>query len=183
MVRKAKSIPKKNTKRHGYRPHTARVAASVLESLFYPPAICPLQLRDSGTQPSNPLFLPLITQRGATAMKRLAAAIGLVALSPAAFAGCFGTGSFKTCTDNSGNSYNIQRFGNTTNVQGFNSSTGSSWNQHSTTIGNTTFHNGTSASGNSWNGTSQRIGDTVINSGTDSRGNAYHSTCNSYGCY
>jgi hypothetical protein len=116
-------------------------------------------------------------------MKRLAAAIGLVALSPAAFAGCFGTGSFKTCTDNSGNSYNVQRYGNTTNVQGFNSGTGSSWNQRSTTIGNTTFHNGTSASGNSWNGTTQRIGNTVINSGTDSRGNVYRSTCNSYGCY
>lgn len=116
-------------------------------------------------------------------MKRFAAVLVLIALSPAAFAGCYGTGTFKTCTDNSGNTYNVQRFGNTTNVQGFNAGNGSSWNQHSTTIGNTTFHNGTSANGNSWNGTSQQIGNTVINSGVDSRGNAYRSTCNSYGCY
>lgn len=102
--------------------------------------------------------------------------------APAAFAACVGSGSFQTCTDGSGNHYNVNRFGNMTSVQGYNSNTGSSWNQHSTTLGNTTFHNGTSADGGSWNGTSTRIGNTIFNSGTDSDGNPYSSTCSQYGC-
>lgn len=117
-------------------------------------------------------------------MKRPFLALVLLACaSPAAFAQCFGSGSFQTCSDPSGNTYNVQRFGNTTNVQGYNPSTGSSWSQNSNTMGNTTFHNGTSASGDSWNGTSTRIGGTTFNSGTDSGGNHYQSTCNRYGCY
>lgn len=64
------------------------------------------------------------------------------------WAGCFGSDSFQTCNDNSGNSYNVQRFGNTTNVQGHNSSTGSSWNQNSTRMGNQTTTRRQDADGN-----------------------------------
>ena len=107
----------------------------------------------------------------------------LVMLCGVAKASCFGSDSFQTCTDNSGNNYSVQRFGNQTYMNGSNSSTGSTWSQNSTTIGNTTFHNGTSADGGSWNGTSTRIGSTSFYNGTDSDGNSYIRTCNQFGCY
>jgi hypothetical protein len=81
----------------------------------------------------------------------LAAVIALAASS--AHAGCFGSSSFQTCNDNSGNSYTINRFGNTTMMQGHNSRTGSNWSQQSTTFGNTTMHSGQDAAGDSWNST------------------------------
>ena len=57
-----------------------------------------------------------------------------LAASVAASAGCFGSDNFKTCTDDNGNTYNVQRYGNTTSIQGSNPGTGSQWNQTSTTI-------------------------------------------------
>lgn len=102
--------------------------------------------------------------------------------APIASAGCVGSGSYQTCSDSSGNNYNVQRYGNTTNVQGYNSNTGSTWNQRSTNIGNTTYHNGTSANGNNWSGRSTHIGGTTFNSGIDSSGKPYSSTCNQFGC-
>lgn len=104
------------------------------------------------------------------------------AFSMSAQAACYGTGSYQTCTDNSGNSYNVSRYGNQTQVNGYNAGTGSSWSQNSTTVGNTTFHNGTAANGNSWNGTTQSYGGITTHSGTDSRGNYYNKTCTAYGC-
>lgn len=115
-------------------------------------------------------------------MKRLIAAV--LAIAPlGVFAQCFGPANMQTCTDNSGNTYNIQRFGNQTMMQGYNPSTGSNWNQNSTTIGNTTFHNGTAADGGSWNGTSTRIGNSTFYNGTNSKGQPYSATCNQFGCY
>lgn len=117
--------------------------------------------------------------------KLLLAAIAALAFSGSALAqsNCYGSGSYQTCYDTqSGNNYNIQRYGNTTSVQGSNAQTGSTWNQTSNTIGNTTYHNGQSSSGNSWNGTSTQINGTTYNQGTDSRGNPYSSTCNQFGC-
>jgi len=81
----------------------------------------------------------------------LAFGFGLIA-SPAS-ATCIGTDAFSTCFDNSGNSYNVQRFGNQTFMNGTNSGTGSTWSQHSTTVGNTTIHEG-QTNGNEWNMTS-----------------------------
>lgn len=115
-------------------------------------------------------------------MKKIIASVTLLIATSSAFATCVGTDSYQTCTDDSGNTYEVQRIGNTTNVQGYNPNTGSSWDQQSTTIGNTTFHSGTSADGGSWNGTSTRIGNTTFNEGIDSDGNPYSSTCNQYGC-
>lgn len=43
-------------------------------------------------------------------------------------ANCFGTERFKTCYDDSGNTYNVQNFGNSTFVQGTNAQ-GESWMQ------------------------------------------------------
>lgn len=115
-------------------------------------------------------------------MKRPLAIVALSLAASSAFAGCFGTGASKSCMDDSGNTYNVQRFGNNTHLDGY-SANGSHWSQDSSTIGNTTYHNGYSADGDSWNGTSTRIGDSTFHSGTDSDGNYYQSTCNSYGCY
>lgn len=116
-------------------------------------------------------------------MKQILAGLALCfAAATPALAACYGSDSFSTCTDNAGNTYNVQRYGNTTNVQGYGAN-GSTWNQTSNTIGNTTYHNGTAADGGNWNGTSTRIGGTTYNSGTDSDGNAYRSTCNQFGCY
>lgn len=104
------------------------------------------------------------------------AATAALAAAPSAIAGCTGTGSFQTCYDaQSGNNYSVQRFGNTTTIQGFNSNTGSSWNQTSQQIGNTTLHNGMSSDGSPWSGSSQRIGNQTYHQGIDSSGEPYNS--------
>ena len=106
-----------------------------------------------------------------------------IAVASASFANatCFGSANMYTCNDASGNSYNVQKYGNTTNVQGYNSGTGSSWNQTSNTMGNTTFING-STNGNSWNQTIQTMPGMTTYSGTDSRGNSFNKTCTAFGC-
>ncbi len=106
---------------------------------------------------------------------------GLMLISTATFASCYGSGSFYTCNDASGNSYNVQKYGNTTNMQGYNASTGSNWSQNSQTIGNTTYINGNS-NGNGWNQTIQTMPGMTTYSGTDSRGNSFYRTCTAYGC-
>ena len=103
-------------------------------------------------------------------------------LAGAAQAACYGTGAYQTCMDNSGNTYNVQRYGNTTQVQGTNSATGSSWNQTSQTYGNTTYQSGNASNGNSWNQTIQTMPGMTTHSGTDSRGNSFYKTCTAYGC-
>lgn len=108
----------------------------------------------------------------------------LLLASSSMYASCYGTGNIYTCNDNSGNSYNVQKFGNTTQVQGYNPNTGSSWNQTSQTYGNTTYSNGTASNGNMWNQTTIRngsVGTTTF--GTDSEGNAFNKSCNQFGCY
>lgn len=114
-------------------------------------------------------------------MKKLIIALTIAFAAPSAFASCFGTDGFKTCTDQSGNTYNVQKFGNSTHVTGHNPN-GSTWNQNSTTFGNTTYHNGTAANGNSWSGTSQTFGGTTYNNGINSNGKPYSSTCTEFGC-
>ncbi len=108
-------------------------------------------------------------------------AILMSATAAQAQSNCVGTGSFRTCYDSSGNNYSVQEIGSTTYTQGNNSRTGSSWNQTSQTIGNTTFHNGTAANGNSWNGTTTNLGNMSITSGTDSRGQSFTKTCDKFG--
>lgn len=99
-------------------------------------------------------------------------------------AACYGSGNFKSCYDNSGNSYTVQKFGNQTVTNGYNSSTGSSWSQNSSTYGNTTYQNGTSSTGGSWNQTIQDFGNgSTYRSGSDSQGNSFSQSCNSFGCY
>ena len=109
-------------------------------------------------------------------MKHITIAAVLLASAISAQATCYGSGAFRTCSDNSGNNYTVQQYGNTTVTQGTNANTGSNWNQTSNTYGNTTYHNGTSASGGTWNGTSTTYGNTTYHNGTDSRGRPYSST-------
>ncbi|WP_174863261.1 hypothetical protein [Comamonas jiangduensis] len=108
--------------------------------------------------------------------------IALFTAASSVHASCFGGDTYKTCTDNSGNSYSVQKYGNSTYVQGMNAQ-GESWSQQSQTYGNTTYHNGTAKDGNSWNGTTSTFGGTTVHQGTDSRGNGYYKSCNQYGCY
>lgn len=86
---------------------------------------------------------------------------------------CFGSDSFKTCTDASGNSYTISKFGNSTLLQGNNARTGSSWSQQSYTYGNTTQTYGQSADGDSWNMTQFASPSGTQYFGTDSDGNSF----------
>jgi hypothetical protein len=72
--------------------------------------------------------------------------------------------------------------GNTPIMNGYDSQTGSSWSQNSTTIGNTTIHNGM-MNGNSWNSTDTQIGNMKGIYGTDSRGNSFSRTCGPLGCF
>ena len=116
---------------------------------------------------------------------RTLATIVFILISQASYADCYGSGTFKNCYDReTGNNYTIQKYGNQTHMEGRNRSTGSRWSQDSTTIGNTTFHNGRAANGNRWNSTETRIGNQTMYSGKDSRGNRFNKTCNGNGyCY
>ena len=107
--------------------------------------------------------------------------VGLGWTAPAS-AACFGSAAYSTCTDDSGNSYSIQRFGNQTFMNGSNAAAGSNWSEHSMTLGNTTYIDGKAANGNSWNETEQHLGNTETYSGTDSNGNSFFRTCGPGGC-
>lgn len=115
-------------------------------------------------------------------MKTALIATVLTLASLTASAGCVGTGSFKRCTDASGNSYTVNQFGNTTQLNGYNAETGSNWNQTTRQMGNTTYHNGTASNGNMWNGTTTTYGNTTVHQGMDSNGNFYRKSCNQFGC-
>lgn len=111
-------------------------------------------------------------------------AVGLgLAFTGSVNAACYGSGSYQDCYDDNGNSYTVNRYGNSTELNGYNAQTGSTWNQHSETIGNTTYHTGTASNGNSWNMTQEKIGNETFISGTDSEGNSFTKTCDKYGCY
>jgi hypothetical protein len=107
----------------------------------------------------------------------------VAAFSPSAQAYCSGSGSYYTCNDASGNNYNVSKFGNQTQVHGYNYNTGNTWSQNSSTVGNTTYHNGIVGNGNAWSGTTQTYGNTTTHSGIDSQGNYYLKTCGPLGCF
>lgn len=86
-------------------------------------------------------------------MKLVATAAIILLAASQAYAGCFGSKSFSTCQDDSGNNYTISRFGNSTHMDGYNSRTGSNWSQDSYSFGKTTNHYGRDADGNSWSTT------------------------------
>ena len=114
--------------------------------------------------------------------KYVIAAVVFVAFS--AQAACYGTGAFRTCTDDNGNNYTVNRSGNATYVDGSNSQTGSTWNQQSYRSGNTTSTYGTASDGSSWNAqTYKSPGGGSTTYGTDSKGNSFVQTCNRFGCY
>jgi hypothetical protein len=115
-------------------------------------------------------------------MKKLFLSALVTLLGGFANAACFGTGALRTCTDDSGNSYNVQKFGNSTNVQGFNANTGSQWSQNSQTLGNTTYIQGNS-NGRNWNETIQTMPGMTTYSGTDSMGRSFTKVCTAAGCF
>ena len=115
-------------------------------------------------------------------MKKILIATIMFTAAVAANATCFGSRAYQTCSDNSGNTYTVQRYGNTTTVQGSNAQTGSNWNQTSNTFGNTTITNGSAADGSHWNSTTTSSRGMTQQYGTDSRGNSFSRTCTQFGC-
>ncbi len=113
----------------------------------------------------------------------LCGALVVMAGSATAQASCFGTGTLRTCTDTSGNTYQTSRIGNSTFTNGFNAQNGTTWNQQSTRVGNTTMINGTAADGRSWNATINNTGSMRMITGTDSRGRGFTRTCTANGCF
>lgn len=111
----------------------------------------------------------------------LLASILLSAIS--AQAACYGTGSYRTCTDDSGNSYTVNKLGNSTYVQGTNPNTGSTWTQETHRSGTSSNTYGRDSEGNTWNSNTYRSGSTTNTYGTDSNGNSFSRTCNQFGCY
>ena len=109
-------------------------------------------------------------------MKLLLILCTTLAMTGAANAACVGTGTYKSCTDASGNHYTVNKFGNQTVVNGSNSNTGNTWSQTSTHMGDMTITNGRAADGKTWHSTSHRLGDMVIQNGTDSDGEPFHNT-------
>ena len=107
----------------------------------------------------------------------------LLFFSGAASAECIGSGSLKTCYDDSGNTYTVQKFGNSTYVDGQNARTGSTWSQHSQKLGNSTYTTGRDTDGNSWDSTATKMGSSTVINGTDSEGDSFSVICNEYGCY
>lgn len=116
-------------------------------------------------------------------MKRLGLACALALLATTAHAECYGSETFQTCTDGSGNTYNVTRFGNVTTMQGYNSNTGSQWSQNTYDYGNLTMHNGIDADGNSWNMNQQSLGGQTFFNGIDSSGQSFSGLCGPLGCY
>ncbi|MEF2549527.1 hypothetical protein VQ045_20580 [Aurantimonas sp. E1-2-R+4] len=105
----------------------------------------------------------------------------LLAAAPAS-AACFGSNTFSTCTDDSGNSYTTNRYGNMSTTNGT-SASGNTWSQTTTDLGSTSITNGVAADGNSWNMTQQNLGGGYRSyNGTDSDGNSFSGTCGPYGC-
>ncbi len=101
-----------------------------------------------------------------------------------ASADCYGTDTFKTCYDDSGNTYTVQNMGNSTFVQGTNAQ-GESWTQDTYRTDSMSQTYGTDADGNLWNSTSQSLyGGGSMTYGTDSNGDAFSTFCDSFGnCY
>lgn len=115
-------------------------------------------------------------------MKKLILPAIIFTTAMAANAACYGSGAYRTCSDESGNTYNVQRYGNTTNVKGYNAQDGNHWNQSSQTFGNTTITNGTAANGSHWNSTTISSPGITQQFGTDSHGKSFSKTCTQYGC-
>lgn len=101
----------------------------------------------------------------------------------AANAACYGTGTYQTCTDGSGNSYSVNRIGSNTYMEGQNPGTGSRWSQETQRIGNQSFTTGRDADGNTWNSTTYRTPGGSTTYGTDSNGRSFSRTCNQFGCF
>jgi len=72
------------------------------------------------------------------ALMKHAVLVGIAALfiSGNAAATCYGSSTYRTCTDASGNSYTTQKIGNSIYTYGYNAQTGSSWSQSTQRIGN-----------------------------------------------
>lgn len=111
------------------------------------------------------------------------AAFSLLVFPLAVSAACVGSPGFQTCTDQSGNNYQVHRFGGSTSVYGSNPNTGSSWSQQSHSTGNMSSTYGNASNGQSWNSTTVTSPGMVQQFGTDSKGRSFSRTCTAAGCF
>jgi hypothetical protein len=110
----------------------------------------------------------------------LALIASLFSITASAQAACFGSDSFQTCNDSSGNNYTVNRMGNYTHMYGNNAYTGSQWSETTNTLGNTTYYNG-QTNGRPWNMIQQNYGGVQTYSGTNSAGQYFYHTCTQFG--
>ena len=110
-------------------------------------------------------------------------ALALVLAAPSAFAACYGSGAYRTCTDSSGNTYSTSRSSSSSYTNGYNSRTGSSWGQQTYRSGGSSTTYGTDKRGRSYTNSVNRSGGTTTYSGTNSKGKSYYKTCTSLGCF
>lgn len=116
-------------------------------------------------------FGPLISKENCGMKALLVAIFSITVIIPnSSFAACFGTTSYYSCYDSSGNSYSVNKSGGNTYMNGYNSQTGSSWNQNTYRYGNTSNTYGTDSRGNSWHSYTTPYG----TQGTDSRGRSFY---------
>lgn len=106
----------------------------------------------------------------------------LLSVSTAATAQCIGTDSMSSCTDDSGNTYDVTRYGNTTHVEG-RARNGGSWSQDTTHIGNQTNTTGRASNGNTWDETRTEYGNGNYSvSGKNANGEYFSKNCSQFGC-
>lgn len=110
----------------------------------------------------------------------LALTVAILGVPLVARAACIGSDTLATCTDDSGNTYTVNRMGDTTMVNGSNPD-GSTWSQTSQTMGNMTVTNG-ETNGQPWNMTQQNLGGMTTYSGTNAAGQPFNHTCTAFGC-
>lgn len=88
-------------------------------------------------------------------MRALLIAVLAVAAGPA-FASCYGTGAYQSCTNTDGTSGFSS--GGTTVMNGYDARSGTSWSGTASTYGNTTAYQGMSSDGTTWSGQSNNYG-------------------------
>jgi hypothetical protein len=111
-----------------------------------------------------------------------AAVIGLLFWGGAAWAGCVGSTSIKTCTDGLGNTYTIQRLGDVTFVTGLNERTGEGFSETTRRFGDIVVTDG-EGGGRTWTSTQSKLGpDMHARSGTDPEGRRFEHFCTKDGC-
>lgn len=105
-------------------------------------------------------------------MRALLIAALALAATPA-FANCYGTGIYQSCTSANGTSSFSS--GGTTSMLGYDAPSGTSWSGTASTYGNTTAYQGMASDGTTWSGQTNNYGSGYSShSGISSNGSYYN---------